>query len=173
MLIIQNKTKGDILMKNQTGMTLTEVMVVLAMIGILSTVAIPNIQAMLANNQITAKTNDLVASISYIKNESITRPSKKLEIQKLSTWGKGWIIQNKTDSKTLKTFSYKDQVQINLQNNKTTISFRSRGRAKDDYDIYVCSPKHPQGRHITVKKNGYISTERCPINSCTGNFTCS
>jgi type IV fimbrial biogenesis protein FimT len=158
-------------MKNQTGVTLTEVMVVLAMIGILSTVAIPNIQAMLANNQITAKTNDLVATISYIKNESITRPSKKLEIQKLSTWGKGWIIRNTTDNKTLKTFTYEDKVLINLSN--IMISFRSRGRAKNDYEIYVCSPKHPQGRHITVKKNGYISTVRCPINNCSGNFTCS
>jgi prepilin-type N-terminal cleavage/methylation domain-containing protein len=159
-------------MKSQTGITLTEVMIVLAIIGISSTVAIPNIQAMLANNQITAKTNDLIGSISFIKNESITRPSMKWKIQKLSTWGKGWII---TGGDIPKTFNYEDQVLINIKepSSTTSISFRSRGRAKDKYEIYLCSRKHPQGRHITVKKNGYISTKRCPINSCTGNFTCS
>ncbi len=161
-------------MKTQTGVTLTEVMIVIVIIGISSTIAIPNIQSMLANNQITAKTNDLVGSIRYIKNESITRPSKKLKIQKLSTtWGEGWIIRNTTDNKTLKTFSYEDQVLINLSSTQTDISFRSRGRAKADYDIYICSRKHPQGRHIKIKTNGYILTERCPINNCSGHFTCS
>ncbi len=156
-------------MKKQIGFTLTELMVVIAIIGISATIAMPNILSMLANNQITAKTNDLVGGISFIKNESLTRPSMKWKIKKLSTWGKGWII---TGGDVPKTFEYDDKVLINFSSATSTISFKSRGRAVDKYDIYVCSRRHPQGRHITIKKNGHISTERCLINSCSGNFTC-
>lgn len=55
------------------GFTILELMVVIAVLAILLTVAVPSIQQLIKNNRVTSQTNELVAMINFARNEAIRR----------------------------------------------------------------------------------------------------
>lgn len=58
---------------NQQGVTLMELMISIAILAILATLAAPSISNTIRNNQIAAQTNELVALVNLARNEAIRR----------------------------------------------------------------------------------------------------
>ncbi|MDV3514569.1 GspH/FimT family pseudopilin [Stenotrophomonas sp. C1657] len=56
-----------------SGFTLLELMVTVAVLAILVTVALPSFSAMIAGNRITAAGNDLMAGLQFARHEAIRR----------------------------------------------------------------------------------------------------
>lgn len=59
--------------RQQTGMTLIEVMVTLGIVAILATVAAPSLQSMIERNQLQALTNNVVSNLYYARSEAAKR----------------------------------------------------------------------------------------------------
>lgn len=55
------------------GFTLLELMVIVAVIAIIMTVAVPNLREMIKNNRVTSQGNEMVAIINYARNEALRR----------------------------------------------------------------------------------------------------
>jgi len=98
-------------MKKQSGFNLIEVLMVVALIAILVISGTPSLQYFIVNNRITAKTNELVGALNYVRSESITRSSGKYKIRPGpipagTDWSDGWVIwfdsdgDNETDEET-------------------------------------------------------------------------
>lgn len=83
-----------------SGMTLVELMLTLAVSLIVVSVGIPSANMLIASNQMTAITNDLVTHLQYARSESVKRQmpvsicsSGDGQICANSTeWGTGWIV---------------------------------------------------------------------------------
>jgi len=57
----------------QSGFTLLELMVALAVAGILFAIAVPNLRTFIQNNRLTAASNDLLASLQLARTEAVKR----------------------------------------------------------------------------------------------------
>jgi type IV fimbrial biogenesis protein FimT len=83
-----------------TGFTLVELMATLAVSLIVLTLGIPGFSTLLANNQMTASTNDLVTHLHYARSEAVKRgvpvsvcaSSDGQTCASSYEWGSGWIV---------------------------------------------------------------------------------
>src|SRR5262245_13344264 len=75
------------------GITLIEIAVALALVGILVVVAMPNLSATVANQRLRAAGTDLVSALMIARSEAIKR-NKQVEVVPLTArdWRSGWRV---------------------------------------------------------------------------------
>jgi type IV fimbrial biogenesis protein FimT len=60
-------------MRRVSGFTMVEMMVAVAILAILASIALPSYRSLIANNRIVANTNDLVADLALARSEAAKR----------------------------------------------------------------------------------------------------
>jgi prepilin-type N-terminal cleavage/methylation domain-containing protein len=76
-------------MKNTNAFTLIELMIVVAIVGIIAFVALPNMRAMISNSESNSVSNKLMIDIMYTRNIAITNRSNAQMIPLDLTPGNG------------------------------------------------------------------------------------
>ncbi len=71
MLVTDRSSDGSASMRAQRGFTLTELMVTVAVAGVLAMVAVPNMRTFLQNNRLSSASNDLLRSFYLARTEAI------------------------------------------------------------------------------------------------------
>jgi type IV fimbrial biogenesis protein FimT len=91
-------------MNRQYAFTLIELMVVLAVLAILVTVGVPQFQAVIENNNMTANINEFTTSLHFTRSEAVNRGTRVTMCRRNGTarecaaagagtgWEAGWLI---------------------------------------------------------------------------------
>lgn len=91
-------------MKNNTGFTLVELMVALAVLGVILTLGLPNMSVFFEGNRIVTNSNDLIAGMNIARSEAIRRNSRVSICKSANAgaatptcittggWEQGWIV---------------------------------------------------------------------------------
>jgi type IV fimbrial biogenesis protein FimT len=98
--------------RTQLAFTLMELMIVLAIAGVLVTLTVPNLQKFLKNNKMTAVANDMLTSLTLARNESIklqqpvavcasTNPKAANPTCSTGTYSSGWVVWVDVDNNGL------------------------------------------------------------------------
>jgi len=85
----------------QTGFTLLELMVVIAIMGVLMAVGIPSFKSMLTTNEMADTTNELVLSLRKARAEAISSGRNTIVCSSIDgstcsgaagNWNRGWLV---------------------------------------------------------------------------------
>lgn len=70
--MVQMSTTGSLFMHRQSGFTLIELMIVIVLVAIFSSIAIPAYQEMIRSGRITQTTNGLLGFLQLARSEAVT-----------------------------------------------------------------------------------------------------
>ena len=84
-------------MKKITGFTMLEIMVTIAIVGILAAVAIPSFANMKKNNCLTTSVNSLVSSLQRARSEAVKYRTDVTVTALNGDWAQGWNVTLKED----------------------------------------------------------------------------
>ncbi|MBI5753101.1 MAG: GspH/FimT family pseudopilin [Hydrogenophilales bacterium] len=87
-------------MKSIRGFTLIELVMSIAIVGILLTVGIPSFRELITNNRIVSQTNDFVSDLAHARAEAVRRNTRVTICRSntgtscvpASSWADGWIV---------------------------------------------------------------------------------
>ena len=117
-------------MKKHSGFTLLELMITLAIIGLVMAFAVPSMSTFIKNDRLSSQINNLVGHLAYARSEAVLRSqqvglcaSDDTTSCTATNWADGWILYVDLDSSS--TFNTDDiilRVQQALSGNNTLTS---------------------------------------------------
>jgi type IV fimbrial biogenesis protein FimT len=90
--------------KSHVGFTLVELMITLAIAGIVATVGVPSFMSMIASNRVTAASNELVTALNLAKSEAIRSGQNTVLCKSANgtacggNWSDGWLLFSDTNA---------------------------------------------------------------------------
>lgn len=91
-------------MKKNSGFTLLELIIVLAVVAIVMSFAIPSMQSFSQNDRLTTNINTLIGHLAYARSEALTRSSQVVVCASddglgcSGNWTDGWIVYIDADA---------------------------------------------------------------------------
>lgn len=115
------------------GFTLVELMVIIAILAITASIAIPNFTKLIRNNQVQAKADELSSLLQYARSEAVAkRTSVTVEAKPAD---RQWVV---TASGTeLRALDY-NPTQADIKPNNNSLSFNPSGTANRNVKIGIC-----------------------------------
>lgn len=78
--------------KAAKGFNLLELMVGVAIVGVLSAIAVPSFNSFIETQRSRSSANDLVSSLNFARSEAVKRNASVTVAQSSGSWNNGWTI---------------------------------------------------------------------------------
>ena len=189
------QTKQFCFKKPQIGFTLIELIFVVAIGGVLLTVAVPSFSEIVKENRLTTQTNDLVADVNLARTEAVARGVQVILCRSANstaasavcsgtsnTWSTGWLMYADDDGSGDFEIANDTLIRIGQPSDSTiTIITNAAGDADLQYNadgttnqgggttiFAICDERlATNGRQLNVNTMGRPRLTSSPITSCT------
>lgn len=78
--------------KHDSGLTLVELMVAIAVAAILLTIVTPGYQNLILSNRISSQTNELVTALTVARTEAVRSGQQTSLCARDNNWQQGWLV---------------------------------------------------------------------------------
>ena len=180
--LLGNQKVGTL--RGQMGLTMIELLVAIAILAILLSIAVPSFITFVQNSRLVGQTNDLVTSLNYARSEAIKRGVRVSVCSRLNNttcsdatvfnWDAGWLVFiNLNNDAVADAGETVLQVRQPLENGNTLrtnglqrVTYQSSGFSGNAGTFLLCDSRGPAGgRAIVVSQQGRVSstgTTACP-----------
>lgn len=136
------------------GFTLIELMVVVALIAIIATVAVPSFTDFIRKNEVQAKADEITRLLQFARSQAVS--SRSPVIVKQNTASSRWsVISRDAETRVLDYVPAKVSFSSDMSNNQ--LSFNAYGAASNSVKISICHGKnHKNGYLLEIKRSGGI-----------------
>ena len=140
-------------LKDMRGFTLVELMITIALLGIVATIAVPNFVQFIRNNQVQAKADELKTFLQYARGQAaMTR--KAYEVDTTTT---AWEVKPQGGTAERKLEFNLTQAKPLTNPNNLKLIFTANGMASPAAKITVCrDTDFANGYLLEVKSSGVV-----------------
>lgn len=160
--------------RRQSGVTMLELLLAIAISAILLGVALPNLQAVMKSNQISAEANEFIGTLQLARNEAASRGKAVTIVAAspvtLNEFGGGWTVWADANSDGALSAGETMQIQVALKGGNTLDSlenvssfrfspsgFLMPAGANTSLSFRLCSTlTGQQGRLIRISASGRV-----------------
>lgn len=154
----------------EKGMTLVEMMIAVSILGILASVAVPNMMDLLKDAKLSSQSDLLITSLNSARLEAI---KQKKDIQlcpandantatacssNSADWSKGWIIIQTSSNTVLERIVVQKKIDVNTgEGSPTSITFSSTYGSASPATVFSICAKDRKQQDVSVSLSGHIS----------------
>jgi len=124
--------------RKSAAFTLIELMVTIAVLGIVVAIAMPSFQRFIADQRVKAAADELVMSFMYARSEAVKRRTTVSVTSLSGGWSAGWQVASGSD--VLRTHEFNGLSVSGVE--ASTVSFGAQGRAtlgsSDALNFRIC-----------------------------------
>lgn len=144
----------------ESGFTLTELMVVVVVLGVLAALATPSFRSLTQSQQVKNASFNLFASLSLARSEAIKRNGNvTLTPADTADWGQGWTITS-ASGETVRSQEALNGISISASGSPTSVIYTRSGRvvASTSFEIDVEGATTVNIRCIKIELSGMPRT---------------
>ena len=149
--------------RHSSGFTLTELLIVVAIAGILAAIAMPGFQSLTQSQQVKNASFELFSSLTLARSEAIKR-NNNVTVTPVDAddWGKGWAIQDLTKSPTETVRSQAALKGVSIADGPSSLIYSRTGRAaaSASFEIDVSGNVTPNIRCVSIELSGMPRTAK-------------
>lgn len=134
------------------GFTLVELMIIIALLAIVATIAIPNFMSLIERNRTLTQAQELKSFLLYARSEAVTLKSP-VTVEEDSEGQ--WIIKN-NDNETIRQLQLSNEL-LSINSSSDTLHFRNNGTATAA-NFVVCQDSDAEtGVYLQVQASGAVT----------------
>jgi type IV fimbrial biogenesis protein FimT len=152
-----------------SGFTLVELMVVVAILGVMAMIAGPSFSGLIADQRAKNASSDLFTALATARSEAIKRNTKITLQQKTGGWAKGWELFDPDDATTklLVHGELADATVTTTPTSLTSVTWLSSGRVQGTtspgFTISTTTGNSTSTRMLCLDISGrpYVNSSSC------------
>lgn len=175
-MIISTRFSPNRRLAEQAGFTLMELLLAIAVLAILTTLAVPPFTQFIQNNRLASEANEMVASFQFARSEALKRgvPVQVCSSNDGATcggnWNQGWIAMadpGGADEEVLRVWSTPGTT-FQFTPTNGTVSFEPNGfssaNAAQQVEMLLSGCTNDSARRVLVERTGRVASQRvdCP-----------
>jgi type IV fimbrial biogenesis protein FimT len=133
-------------MRDAAGFTLLEVLVVVAILAVLASFAVPSMRAFMDSQIVKTPASDLYSSLVLARSEAIKRNAAIEVVPSATDWAQGWRVRVQSGGTELRVQDSYPRISINAST-AGTVTYGGNGRLSTSATMFrVLVPGNPDAR---------------------------